>query len=155
MTARLAFVAAASAAATLLAATSALPAGANPIRHAGEWQTVIDGGTPRVACVAQDQTLAQVAIARVRTRRPGASCKTPRFVAEGDTVNYALECTFRGSLITTSGTLTETGPDSFTSTDHSHGGALPLPAGRSMPMPDSDTVAVLTRLGPCKPGDSQ
>jgi len=150
MTARIAFVAAASAAATLLAATSALPAGANPIRHAGEWQTVIDGGSPRVACIAEDQTLDEAAIARVMTRRPGASCKTTHFTTTGDTVNYALECTIRGSVMTTSGTLTATGPDSFTSTDHSHGGAIPIPGGRALALPDTDTVTVFTRLGPCK-----
>jgi hypothetical protein len=136
--------------ALLLAVGLAPTASANPVRHAGEWQTAIDGRPPVTACLREDQALDEASIAKVMARRPNADCRTTRFDVAGDTVTYALECTVRGSLMTSSGTITATGPDSFTSLDHTHGGAIPIPGGKAMAMPDSDTMMVFRRVGPCK-----
>jgi len=134
----------------LAVAIAATGANANPIRHAGEWQTVVDGGPPVTACVREDQALDEAALAKVMARRPSTECRTTRFDLAGDTVTYALECTYRGSLMTSTGTLTVTGPDSFTSVGHSHGGAIPIPGGKALAMPDADTVMVSRRVGPCR-----
>jgi hypothetical protein len=57
--------------------------------------------------------------------------------------------------MTSSGTITVTGPDAFTSKVHSHGGAIKMPDGKTLPMQDMDITTISRRLGPCKPGDRQ
>ena len=63
-----------------------------------------------------------------------------------------FDATFSGSG---SATITATGPDAITSRVQSKGGAFKMPNGQTVPIPDSDTVTVSRRLGPCKPGDRQ
>jgi hypothetical protein len=135
------------------ASTSAVFAA--PVRHAGEWQTVLDGGEPRVACFPADETLDENYLMRSLSKIPGASCKVDSIKTVGDVTSYSLECNIGGSAMTSSGTITVTGPDAFTSKGHSHGGAIPMPNGKTVALPDSDTVSVSRRLGPCKPGERQ
>jgi hypothetical protein len=138
-----------------LLAVAAATADANPVRKAGEWQTVIDGGQPLVACFPDDQTFDEKTIERTMAKLPGANCKTTSFSTTGDVTSYSLECTIGSSLMTSSGTLTATGADAFTTKEHSHGGMIPMPGGKTFAMPDADTVIVSHRLGACKPGDRE
>jgi hypothetical protein len=139
----------------LFLAASAANAWANPVRRAGEWQTVIDGGQPLVACFPHDQTFDENSIARALSKLPGANCKTTSFSTTGDLTSYSIECTISGSLMTVSGTITATGPDTYTTKGHSHGGVIPMPNGKTLTMPDTDSVTVSRRLGPCKPGERE
>ena len=66
-----------------------------------------------------------------------------------------MQCVIGGSTMTSSATITATGPDAITSRVQSKGGAFKMPNGQTMPIPDSDTVTVSRRLGACKPGDRQ
>jgi hypothetical protein len=138
-----------------VAAGVAVTAFANPVRHAGRWQTVIDGGKPLVFCSREDRTLDEASITKQMSQLPGASCKTTSFSATDTSATYALECTINGSKMTTSGTITMTGPDSVTAKIHSHGGAFPMADGKTVALPDTDTTTVSTRLGPCQPGDPE
>ena len=135
----------------LAAASSAT--GAALVRHAGEWQTSIDGGPPRLICYATDETFDQDYVTRATSRLPGASCKVGSFTTVGPVTSYTMLCTIGGSPMTTTGSITVTGPDSVTGKAHSHGGVIKTADGKSIAVPDTDIVTVSRRLGPCKPGD--
>ena len=128
---------------------------AAPVRHAGEWETTLDGGQPRVACFPADETLDENSLMRTMSKLPGADCKMDSIKTVGDVTSYSMQCNIGGTTLTSSGTITETGPDAFASKGHTHGGAIPMPNGKTVAMPDSDTVSVSRRLGPCKPGERQ
>lgn len=136
-------------------AASTSAAFATPLRHAGEWETVLDGGQPRVACFPNDETLDENYLMKSLSKIPGASCKVDSLKTVGDVTSYSLQCEIGGSTMTSSGTITITGPDAFASKGHSHGGMIPMPNGKTVAMPDTDTVSVSHRLGPCKPGERQ
>jgi hypothetical protein len=132
---------------------SSLPASAAVVRHAGEWQTIIDNGRPLIACFSSDATLDQNYVTRSMARLPGANCKVGNISTIGNVTSYTMQCTIGGSLMTSSGTIMQTGPDAFTSKAHTHGGAMKMPNGQTMAIPDNDMVTVQRRLGACKPGD--
>jgi len=135
------------------AASSA--AGAGLTRQAGEWQTSIDNGPPRLICYATDATIDQAYVARSMAKLPGANCQVSNFTTVGSVTSYSMLCTVGGSQMTTTGSITVTGPDSVTGKAHSHGGMIKTPSGQSVPVPDTDIMTVSRRLGPCKPGDKQ
>lgn len=86
---------------------------------------------------------------------PGANCTISDFETSGAVTSYSTQCTIGGSQMTSSGTITVTGPDAFSTKAHSHGGVIKMPNGKEAAMPDIDMVTVSRRLGPCKPGDRQ
>jgi hypothetical protein len=131
------------------------PAWAAIVRHAGEWQTVIDNGQPLLACFSSDATLDQSYVNRLMAKLPGANCKVSNISTLLNITSYSMSCTVGGSLMTSSGTITQTGPDAFVSKTHTHGGAMKMPNGQTMVFPDNDMVTVQHRLGACKPGDHQ
>src|ERR1700722_5840315 len=138
-----------------LVAVSASVALAAPVRHAGEWETTIDKGKPLIACFPTDETLDENTLMRPLSKIPGASCKLEGVKTVGEVTSISLQCVIGGSTMTSNATITVTGPDAFMSRVQSKGGAIKLPNGQTMPVPDSDTVTVSRRLGPCKPGDRQ
>ncbi|MBS0539055.1 MAG: DUF3617 family protein [Proteobacteria bacterium] len=142
-------------AASVLIAVSATAAWAAPVRKAGEWQTVINGGQPIVTCMPEDMPVDEKSITQSMSKIPGADCKMNNFTPSGDTIDYVMECMIGGSKMTATGKITQTGPDAFTSRSHSHGGNMPTPGGQTMPLPDMDTTVAFNRTGPCKPGDQQ
>ncbi len=125
------------------------------VRHAGEWETTIDNGKPLVLCYPADRTFDQNTVLQQMAKIPGASCIIGNMNTVDNVTSYSLQCRIGGSQMTSSGTITLTGPDSFTSKAHSHGGRIPMPNGQLTDMPDTDTVSVSHRTGPCKPGDRQ
>jgi hypothetical protein len=139
----------------LLAVAESHIAWAAPVRHAGEWETIIDKGQPLVACFSVDETLDENTMMRPLAKIPGASCKIDSAKTVGDVTSISLQCVIGGSTMSTNATITVTGPDAFTSRVQSKGGAIKMPNGQTIPIPDSDTVTVAHRLGPCKPGDRQ
>ena len=138
-----------------LFAVSVTAASAAPVRHAGEWETVIDKGQPRVACFPTDETLDENTLMRPLAKIPGASCKVDSIKTVGNVTSISMQCNIGGSTMTSSATITATGPDAISSRVQSHGGAIKMLNGQVMPIPDSDTVTVSRRLGPCKPGERQ
>jgi len=86
---------------------------------------------------------------------PNVDRKTTSFSSKGDVTSYSIECKLGGSLMTSSGTVPVTGPDSFTTKGRTHGGMLPMPNGKTMAMPDTDNTTVSQRLGDWKPGDRE
>ena len=146
--------------APILAATlctlPVIAAGAEPlVRHAGEWETTIGNGKPIVVCFPTDQTFDQDTVLKQMARIPGANCTMSNLTTTGNVTSYSLQCTIGGSQMTSTGTVTVTGPDAYTSKAHSHGGRIAMPNGQTMDMPDTDMVSVSHRTGPCKPGDRQ
>jgi hypothetical protein len=135
-----------------VAAASAAQAGL--VRKAGEWQTSIDNGPPRLICYATDETFDQAYITRAMSRMPGASCKVSNFTTVGPVTSYSLLCTIGGSPMTSTGSITATGPDSVIAKAHSHGGVIKMANGKTIAVPDTDIVTTSRRLGPCKPGDT-
>jgi hypothetical protein len=125
------------------------------VRQAGEWETTIDNGKPMLFCYPTDVTLDQSYVMQSMSKLPGANCTMSDMKTVGNVTSYSLQCTVGGSLMTSSGTITVTGPDSFTGKSHSHGGVIKMPNGQAVAMPDMDIVNVSRRLGPCKPGDRQ
>jgi hypothetical protein len=142
------------ASAFLLYAMSATAALADSIvMHAGEWETTIDKGKPMIVCRPADATLDQNYVLQSMSKIPGADCKMSELKTQGDVTSYSLQCMIGGSQMISSGSITMTGPDSYTGTAHSHGGMIKMPSGQAMAMPDVDMTSVSRRLGPCKPGD--
>jgi len=138
-----------------LSAVSITAASAAPVRHAGEWETIIDKGKPLIACFPVDETFDENTMTRPLLKIPGASCKMDSLKTVGDVTSFSMQCNISGSMMTSSGTITVTGPDSFTSNVQTKGGIMKMPNGQTIPIPDSDTVTVARRLGPCKPGERQ
>jgi hypothetical protein len=138
-----------------LFAVSASVALAAPVRHAGEWETTIDKGQPLIACFPVDETLDENTLMRPLAKIPGADCKVDSVKTVGAVTSISMQCVIGGSTMISSATITATGPDAITSRVQSKGGAFKMPNGQTMPIPDSDTVTVSRRLGPCKPGDRQ
>jgi hypothetical protein len=134
-------------------AASIVAAAAAPVRHAGEWQTIIDNGHPMISCFQHDVTMDQDNIMRTTARIPGASCKIANFGVMGNVISYSMQCVINGSDMTSSGSVTQTGPDAFTSKVHSHGGVIKIPNGKPIVIPDTDMSIASRRLGACKPGD--
>jgi hypothetical protein len=141
--------------AAILFAVSVTAASAAPVRHAGEWETTIDKGKPLVACFPTDETLDENTLMRPLAKIPGANCKVDSVKTVGDVTSISMQCEIGGSTMTSSATITATGPDAITSRVQSKGGAFKMPNGQIVPIPDSDTVTVSRRLGPCKPGERQ
>lgn len=140
----------------VLCTVSATVAWAEPlVRHAGEWETTIDNGKPILFCYPTDVTLDQGYVMQSMSKLPGANCTMGSMKTVDNVTSYSLQCTIGGSLMTSSGTITVTGPDSVTGKAHSHGGVIKMPNGQAVAMPDMDIVNVSRRLGPCKPGDRQ
>lgn len=139
-----------------LSAVSATAAFAGPlVRHAGEWQTSINNGPPRIVCFPNDATFDQAYVTKSMAKIPGASCTISNINTIGNVTSYSMQCTVNGSTMTSSGTITATGPDSFTSKIHSHGGSMKLPNGQVSAFPDMNLTSTSHRLGACKPGDPQ
>ena len=140
----------------VLCTVSATAAWAEPlVRHAGEWETTIDNGKPILFCYPTDVTLDQGYVLQSMSKIPGANCTMGSMNTVGNVTSYSMQCTIGGSPMTSSGTFTVTGPDSFAGKAHSHGGMIKMPDGKAVAMPDTDIVNVSRRLGPCKPGDRQ
>ncbi len=140
----------------MLSVASASAAGAETlVRHAGEWETTIDNGQPRIVCFTNDVTMDQNSIAQSMSKLPGASCTVSDFKSVGGVTSYSMQCMIGGSQMTSTGTVTATAPDAFTTKSHTHGGVMKMPSGKEAPLPDIDMVTVSRRLGPCKPGDRQ
>jgi hypothetical protein len=139
----------------VLFAVSITSASAVPVRHAGEWETIIDKGPPRVACFPTDETFDENLLTRSMSKIPGANCKVDAIKTVGDVSSYSMQCDINSSTMTSSGTITVTGPDVFTSDVHTKGGIMKMPNGQTISIPDSEMVTVSRRLGACKPGDRQ
>lgn len=128
---------------------------AAPVRHAGEWETTIDKGQPMVACFPEDETLDESLLTKSMSKLPGATCKVDSLKTVGDVTSYAMHCDFGTSTMNSSGTITVTGPDAFTTKVQTKGGVIKMPSGQAVPIPDNESVTVARRLGPCKPGERQ
>jgi hypothetical protein len=125
------------------------------VRHAGEWETIIDNGKPLIMCFPTDAVVGPNYILRSMAKLPNAHCTMNNWTTTGNVTSYSLQCTIGGGVMTTSGTMTVTGPDALSGKSHTHGGAIKMPNGQTMTIPDMDMTTVSRRLGPCKPGDRQ
>jgi hypothetical protein len=106
----------------ILYAASVTATGAEPlVRHAGEWETRIDNGKPIILCFPTDITLDQNYVLQSMSKLPDATCKVTNMTTVGAVTSYSMQCTIGGSPMTSTGTITATGPDSFTGKAHSHG----------------------------------
>jgi hypothetical protein len=140
----------ASATLLLLLAPAALAA---PVRRAGEWQTIIDGGTPLMSCVSSDKEFNKDAVLQQMAQMPNVTCQMNQWDPSGDSITYSLQCSFQGNQITTSGTMTQTGSDEFTTKSHTSAFSMTID-GKTMAMPASDMTIVARRLGgTCQPTD--
>jgi hypothetical protein len=138
----------------VLCAASVSAAWAEPfVRRAGEWETTIDNGQPRILCFPTDVTLDKNYVTQPMSKLHAADCTITNMETVGAVTSYSIRCTVGGSPMTSSGTITATGPDSFTGKIHSHGGVIKMRNGKEVALSDMDIVTVSRRLGPCKPGD--
>lgn len=136
-------------------AVSITAVSAAPVRHAGEWEIIIDKGQPQIVCFPVDETFDENLLTRSMSKVPGASCKVDGIKTVGDVSSYSMECNINGSTLTSNGTIAVTGPDAFTSKVHTKGGVIQIPNGKTVPIPESEIVTVSRRLGACKPGERQ
>src|ERR1700678_1053603 len=111
----------------VLFALSITSVSAAPVRHAGEWETVIDKGQPRVVCFPTDEPLDENTLMRPLSKIPGASCKVDSLKTVGDVTSISMQCDIGGSTMTSTATITVTGPDAVSSRVQSHGGAIKMP----------------------------
>jgi hypothetical protein len=125
------------------------------VQRAGEWETTIDTGKPITRCFPTDIIVDRDYVLRSMSKLPGANCSIGNIATLGAVTSYSMQCTIGGSTMTASGTITATGPDSFSGKAHSHGGAIKMPNGKETALQDMDVVTVSRRVGPCKPADPQ
>jgi hypothetical protein len=138
----------------VVALAAAAAANAAPlVRHSGEWETRIDNGQPLLTCYTTDTPFDQNYVMQKMSKIPGGNCKVSDFNTMGSVLSYSVECTVGGAAMTSSGTITVTGPDALSGKVHSHGGVLKMGNGKAMTIPDTDMTETFRRLGPCKPGD--
>ncbi len=128
---------------------------AEPVRHAGEWQTIIDGGEPRLSCAKTDKAFDKDSVLKTMASMPEIKCQFNNWSEDGDDVTYSLQCTIQGQTLDTSGVMTKTGTDAYIVKSHTGAFTMPIPGGKPMTMPASDMVITSRRLGDCKPGDRQ
>ena len=130
----------------LCAAMAASASASPPFLQAGEWQTRTGSGAPVLICHQKDHAMDQAALFRM-TNRPGMSCAPGAFNSVGGVTTLSTRCQVAGGTMIMNDTITQQGPDAYTSHIRSHF------TGGKIPMPDMDFTQVARRLGPCRPGD--
>jgi hypothetical protein len=121
--------------------------------HAGEWETTVDVGEPKTICRASDIIFDADYVIKSMSKVDGvADCKMIDMKTIGNVTSYSLQCTVGDGPMTANGSITVTGPDAYTGKSETHGGAVKMPGGQVMAMPDTKSTSVSRRLGPCKPG---
>ena len=136
----------------VLCAASVSAAWAEPfVRRAGEWETTIDNSQPRILCFPTDVTLDKNYVMQPMSKLHAADCTITNMETVGAVTSYSIRCTVGGSPMTSSGTITATGPDSFTGKIHSHGGVIKMRNGKEVALSDMDIVTVSRRLALASP----
>jgi hypothetical protein len=124
--------------------------------HAGEWETTVDAGQPKIICRTSDVTFDKDYVMKSMSKVDGVTdCKMSDTKTVGNVTSYLLQCTVGDDQMTSSGSITVTGPDAYTGMSETHGGAIKMPNGRVIAMPDTKSTSISRRLGPCKPGDRE
>jgi hypothetical protein len=119
--------------------------------HAGEWETTVDVGQPKIICRTSDVTFDKDYVMKSISKVDGVTdCKMSDMKTVGNVTSYSLQCTVGDDQMTSSGSITVAGPDAYTGMSETHGGAMKLPNGQVMAMPDTKSTSVSRRLGPCK-----
>ena len=118
--------------------------------HAGEWETTIDVGQPKIICRPSDASFDEEYLLRSMSQVDGVTnCKITDMSTVGNLTSYSLQCTVGGDQMISSGSITVTGPDAYTGITETHGGAMKMPTGQVLAMPDTKSTSVSRRRGPC------
>jgi hypothetical protein len=123
---------------------------ADPVQvmHAGEWESRVGDGQPRLICMKTDRPFDQETLSKM-TQKAGAACTLSDVKEAGAVITYLTSCNLAGGKMILHGTITVNAPDTYVSRTQSHfeGGPVKLP--------DMDLTVASRRLGPCQPGDIQ
>jgi hypothetical protein len=132
-------------------AASVLSASAEPfVIHAGEWETTIDVGQTRIICRPSDVTFNEEYLLQSVSKVDGiTNCKMTDMKTVGNVTSYSMQCTVGDDQMTSSGSITVTGPDAYTGITETHGGAMKMPTGQILTIPDTKSTSVSRRRGPC------
>src|ERR1700753_3269056 len=124
--------------------------------HAGEWETTVDVGQPKIICRPSDATFDKDYVMKSISQVEGVTdCKMSDMKTVGNVTSYSLQCSVGDSQMTSNGSITVTGPDAYTGMSETHGRAMKMHNGRVLAMPDTRSTSVSRRVGPCKPGDRE
>ena len=119
--------------------------------HAGRWEATFGDAGPNArvmyTCRKADVVMDEKSMASAMGQM-AADCSKVDFKRSGDVITYSLVCKSQNMTITSSGTTTFAGPDSFTTVSHTH------MEGGTMQMPDHDMTMHFRRVGAeCQPTD--
>jgi hypothetical protein len=135
----------------LLAVTAALtgaaaPAGSASV-HAGEWETLVNGGHRKLICQHHDLTFDQPTVTKMFQGK-GLKCAIDSFNASGAQISVHETCTTVAGTAAGDTVMTIASEDAYTSRTKGH-----MISG--LPLPNIDITQTARRLGDCKPGDVQ
>ncbi len=118
------------------------------VMHAGEWESRVGDGPPRLICLKTDRPFDQETLAKM-TQKAGATCTLGDVKEAGPVITYLTSCNIAGAKMILHGTITVNAPDTYVSRTQSHfeGGPVKLP--------DMDLTVASHRVGSCQPGDIQ
>jgi hypothetical protein len=118
-----------------------------PRQRAGEWETQINGGMTRRACLHADLVMDQATVLRRKAMMHGAQCTMTGMHTAGPATSYDIACVINGkNHMTSHEVMTALAPDAYETRSHVH-----MDMGQ---IHDMDVVSVSRWLGPCKPGDA-
>ncbi len=118
------------------------------VMHAGEWESRIGDGQPRLICLKTDRPFDPETLMKM-TEKVGAKCTLSDVKQAGSVITYVTSCNIMGGKMTSHGTITVNAPDAYVSRSQSHF------EGGPVKMPDMDLTVASHRIGPCQPGDTQ
>jgi len=135
----------------LLALTAALAAAAAPACaasvHAGEWETLQNGGHRKLICQHHDLTFDQATLTKM-SQSPAVKCVINSFNASDAQISVHETCTIVAGTASVDMVMTIASADAYTS--HTKGRMV-----SGLHFPDIDITQTARRLGDCKPGDTQ
>jgi len=118
------------------------------VMHAGEWESRIGNGQPRLICLKTDRPFDLETLTKM-TEKAGARCILSDVKEADSVISYITSCDIAGGKMILHGTITVNAPDTYVSRSQSHYEGGPIK------MPDMDLTVASHRVGPCQPGDSQ
>jgi hypothetical protein len=118
------------------------------VMHAGEWESRIGEGQPRLICLKSDRPFDRETLTKM-TEKAGASCTLGDVKEAGSVITYVTSCDLAGGKMILHGTITVNAPDTYVSRTQSHF------EGGPVKVPDMDLTVSSHRIGSCQPGDIQ
>jgi len=114
--------------------------------HAGEWETLTNGGHRKLICQLHDLTFDRPTVTKMFQGR-GLKCEIDSFNASGAQISVHEICTTAAGTAAGDTVMTISSEEAYTS--HTKGHMI-----SGLPLPNIDISSTAHRIGDCKPGDT-